>query len=58
MDKKLKAECMSLLLLFAAFPITSLGATGGNRLVWWMGLALSCRRRPAARHDALHGSLR
>ena len=39
MDKKLKAECLSLLLLFAAFPITSLGTTGGNRLVWWIGFA-------------------
>lgn len=39
MDKKLKSECLALLLLFAAFPITSLGATGGSGLVWWIGLA-------------------
>ena len=39
MDKKLKTECLSLLLLFAAFPITSFGTTGGHRLVWWIGLA-------------------
>jgi hypothetical protein len=39
MDKKLKTECLSLLLLFAAFPITSFGTTGGNRPVWWIGLA-------------------
>jgi hypothetical protein len=39
MDKKLKAEIWALLLLFAAFPITSWGTTGGNRLVWWLGLA-------------------
>ena len=39
MDKKLKTECLSLLLLFAAFPITSFGTTGGNRPVWCIGLA-------------------
>ena len=38
MDKKLKAETLALLLLFAAFPIISLGTTGGNGLVWWVGL--------------------
>ena len=38
MDKKLTAECLSLLLLFAAFPFTSIGTTGGNRLVWWVSL--------------------
>jgi hypothetical protein len=38
MDKKLKAECLSLLLLFAAFPITSWGTMGGNQMVWWLGL--------------------
>jgi hypothetical protein len=38
MDKKLKAESLSLLLLFAAFPITSVGTTAGNSLVWWVGL--------------------
>ena len=37
MDKKLQAEIWSLLLLFAAFPITSWGTTGGNQLVWWLG---------------------
>jgi hypothetical protein len=38
MDRKLKAESLAMLLLFAAFPITSFGTTGGNRLVWWLGL--------------------
>jgi hypothetical protein len=38
MDKKLKAECLSMLLLLVAFPITSFGTTSGNRLVWWLGL--------------------
>jgi hypothetical protein len=38
MDKKLTAECLSLLLLFAAFPLISIGTTGGNSLVWWVGL--------------------
>jgi hypothetical protein len=38
MDKKLKAETWALLLLFAAFPLISLGTTGGSALVWWVGL--------------------
>jgi hypothetical protein len=38
MDKKLKAESLALLLLFAAFPITSWGTTGSHRWVWWIGL--------------------
>ena len=38
MDKKLKAETLALLLLFAAFPITSWGTTRGNTLIWWLGL--------------------
>jgi hypothetical protein len=38
MDKKLKTETLALLLLFAAFPITSWGTVGSNRLVWWIGL--------------------
>ena len=37
MDKKLKAETLALVLLLAAFPITSWGATAGNTLVWWIG---------------------
>lgn len=37
MDKKLKAETWALVLLFAAFPITSWGTTGGIYLVWWIG---------------------
>lgn len=39
MDKKLKAETLALLLLFAAFPITSWGAMRGNSLIWGLGLA-------------------
>lgn len=38
MDKKLKAETLALLLLLAAFPIVSVGTTGGSTLVWWIGL--------------------
>jgi len=38
MDRKLKAETWALLLLIAAFPITSWGTVGGNQLVWWIGL--------------------
>jgi nitrate reductase NapE component len=38
MDKKLRSECLALLLLFAAFPIISLGTMGGSSLVWWLGL--------------------
>jgi 4-hydroxybenzoate polyprenyltransferase len=36
---KLTAEIIALLLLFAAFPLTSFGATGGYTLVWCLGLA-------------------
>jgi hypothetical protein len=38
MDKKLKAECVAMLLLFAAFPLTSWGTTGTKDVVWWIGL--------------------
>lgn len=38
MDKKLRADCLALVLLCAAFPIISFGATGGAILVWWIGL--------------------
>jgi hypothetical protein len=38
LDRKLRSECLALLLLFAAFPLISLGATGGTGLVWWLGL--------------------
>jgi hypothetical protein len=37
MDKKLQAETLALVLLLAAFPITSWGTTAGNSLVWWIG---------------------
>jgi hypothetical protein len=39
LDKKLRSECAALLLLFAAFPLISLGATGDNSAVWCLGLA-------------------
>ena len=38
MDKKLKMETLAFVLLLAAFPITSWGATAGNDLAWWVGL--------------------
>ena len=38
MDKKLTSEIFALLLLFAAFPLTSVGTTGGHTAVWWLGL--------------------
>ncbi|MEZ0170735.1 EmrB/QacA subfamily drug resistance transporter [Microvirga sp. TS319] len=38
MDRKLKAETLALLLLFAAFPIISFGTIGDRNLVWWIGL--------------------
>lgn len=38
MDKKLKAETLALVLLLAAFPVTSWGTTAANDLVWWIGL--------------------
>ena len=34
---KLGIESVALLLMFAAFPLTSLGATGGSAPVWWLG---------------------
>lgn len=37
MDKKLKAETLALVLLLAAFPVTSWGTTAANYLVWWIG---------------------
>jgi hypothetical protein len=37
MDKKLKAETLALVLLLAAFPITSWGTAMDNQLVWWSG---------------------
>jgi hypothetical protein len=39
MDRKLQAETVSLLLLCAAFPIISFGATAGSTWVWVIGLA-------------------
>jgi hypothetical protein len=39
LDRKLRSECLALLLLFAAFPLISLGATGESGSVWWIGLA-------------------
>lgn len=38
MDKKLRSECLALLLLFAAFPIISVGTTTSSDLIWWAGL--------------------
>jgi len=35
---KLVVESVALLLLCAAFPLISLGATGGLAPVWWLGL--------------------
>jgi hypothetical protein len=37
MDKKLKAETLALVLLLAAFPITSWGTAAGIDPVWWIG---------------------
>jgi hypothetical protein len=37
MDKKLTAETLALVLLFASFPVISVGTTGGHILVWWVG---------------------
>lgn len=38
MDKKLRSECVALLLLFAAFPIISLGTSNDSGWAWWIGL--------------------
>jgi hypothetical protein len=37
MDRKLKFECWSLVLLCAAFPIISWGTSGGGGVVWGIG---------------------
>lgn len=37
MDKKLGLETLSFVLLLAAFPVISVGATHGNSPVWWVG---------------------
>jgi hypothetical protein len=37
-DKKLASECVALLMLFAAFPIISVGTTRGGSAMWWTGL--------------------
>jgi cytochrome bd-type quinol oxidase subunit 2 len=39
LDTKLRSECIALVLLFAAFPLVSAGATADNGVVWWLGLA-------------------
>jgi hypothetical protein len=39
MDRKLQAETLSLLLLFAAFPLISAGAMAGRGWLWGLGLA-------------------
>ena len=39
MDRKLSLESLALVLLFAAFPLISIGATGENAGVWRVGFA-------------------
>jgi hypothetical protein len=36
-DRKLQAEILAMVLLIAAFPVTSWGATAGNDALWWTG---------------------
>lgn len=38
MDKKLKLETLSLILLLVAFPVISLGNSHDHTAVWWIGL--------------------
>lgn len=33
------AKNISLVLMLAAFPLISIGSTGGQPVVWWLGLA-------------------
>ena len=40
MDKKLVAEIVALVLLLAAFPVTSWGTTAGNTFIWWIGFII------------------
>jgi hypothetical protein len=46
---KLVTETIGLLLLFAAFPLTGLGATGGRTFVWVLTSAMTCSRRSRRR---------
>jgi len=36
---KLVVESWALVLLLAAFPLTSIGSSGGAAPVWWLGFA-------------------
>lgn len=36
---RLAALSLSMLLLLAAFPLISIGTTGGPQWLWWLGLA-------------------
>jgi len=38
MDVKLQFDTVALVLLFAAFPITSYGTTNDNTVIWVLGL--------------------
>jgi len=37
-DKKLKIETLAFVLFLVAFPIISIGSSGGSTLGWWIGL--------------------
>ncbi len=39
MDKKLVVETIAMVLLIAAVPVVSAGATGGLVTTWWIGFA-------------------
>ncbi len=39
MDSKLLIETVAMILLIAAFPVISLGATADLPAVWWLGFA-------------------
>ena len=36
---RIAARNISLVLMLAAFPLISIGTTGGRSIVWWLGLA-------------------
>lgn len=40
MDRKLAIETLAMILLLAAFPIISIGATNGSTALWWVGFAV------------------
>ena len=54
---KLTAETIALVLLFVAFPLTSIGATGGIHGYVMARTFVRCPGRSIAHRDTFYGSL-